>query len=129
MIFMLQKEVVERICAAPGTKDYGKLTVMLQYRYKCRQLLQVPPQAFYPAPKVDSAIISLKPRIDYNWQTVDVLKLTTLVSHAFNQRRKTISNSLKGLIKPEHLSALKIEPSSRAENLTIDNYIALTKFI
>lgn len=129
MVFMLQKEVVERICAKPNSSDYGKLSVMLQYKFKCRYLLDVPPESFYPAPKVDSAIVSLTPRTDYDFNTVDEEKLSTIVSKAFNQRRKTISNSLKGLLTSEQLTSAGINLQSRAENLTLEQFINLSKMI
>jgi len=129
MTFMLQKEVVDRICAKPNSSDYGRLSIMLQYKFKCRKLLDVPPEAFYPAPKVDSAIVSLAPRNDYDWDTVDKNKLNNLVTKAFNQRRKTISNSLKGLITLEKLKEFNIDSNLRAENLSIEDFIKLSKVI
>lgn len=129
MIFMLQKEVVERICAKPSSSDYGRLTIMLQYKFKTRYLLDVPPESFYPAPKVDSAIVSLTPRTDYDWTAVNENKLNLVVSKAFNQRRKTISNSLKGMITPEQLTECGIDLQSRAEVVTIEQYIALSEKI
>ncbi len=126
MVFMLQKEVVERICAKPNTSDYGKLSIMLQYKFKCRYLLDVPPESFYPAPKVDSAIVSLTPRTDYDYSQVNEEKLNLAVSKAFNQRRKTISNSLKGLISTEQLESLGIDASLRAENIAIDDFIRIS---
>ncbi len=125
MTFMLQNEVVERICAKPGTSDYGKLTIMLQYKFKARKLLDVPPESFYPAPKVDSAIVYLEPRNDYDWQSIDEDKLSQIVSQAFNQRRKTIANSLKSLFTTEELIACGIDPTCRAENITIEQYLVL----
>lgn len=129
MVFMLQKEVVERICARPNNRDYGKLTIMLQYKYKCRYLLDVPPESFYPAPKVDSAIVSLTPRTDYDWHQVDETKLNHVVSKAFSQRRKTISNSLKGLFSSEQLIEAGIDPLLRPENIELEKYISLSKLI
>lgn len=129
MVFMLQKEVVERICAKPNTSDYGKLSIMLQYKFKCRYLLDVPPESFYPAPKVDSAIVSLTPRTDYDYSQVNEEKLNLVVSKAFNQRRKTISNSLKGLISTEQLQSLGIDDSLRAENIAIDDFIKISELI
>lgn len=129
MTFMLQKEVVDRICAKPDSGDYGRLSIMLQYKFKCRKLLDVPPEAFYPAPKVDSAIVSLVPRTDYNWNSVDKNKLNRVVTQAFNQRRKTIHNSLKGLILPDSLTQLNISSNLRAENLSIADYIKLSGII
>ena len=129
MVFMLQKEVVERICAKPNNRDYGKLTIMLQYKYKCRYLLDVPPESFYPAPKVDSAIVSLTPRTDYDWHQVDETNLNQVVSKAFSQRRKTISNSLKGLFSSEQLIEAGIDPLLRPENIELEKYISLSKLI
>lgn len=129
MVFMLQKEVVQRICAKPDSGDYGKLTIMLQHKFKCRYLLDVPPESFYPAPKVDSAIISLTPRTDYDWHIVNEEKLNLVVSQAFNQRRKTISNSLKPLFDSTQLSEIGLDVKKRAENLTIEDYIKLSQLI
>ncbi len=129
MTFMLQKEVVERICATPNNKDYGKLSIMLQYKYKCRHLLDVAPESFYPAPKVNSAIVSLTPRSDYDWQIVNEQKLNHVVSQAFNQRRKTINNSLKNLLSTEQIQSCGIDPTVRAENITLENFIKLSQLI
>lgn len=129
MTFMLQKEVAERICARPGTHAYGRLSIMLQYKYRCRQLLAVPPQSFYPVPKVDSAIIQLKPRHDYLWSSIDTTRLNLVVSQAFNQRRKTLSNSLKSLLSANSLIACGIDPNLRAENLSVENYLTLSQVV
>lgn len=127
MTFMLQKEVVDRICANPGNGNYGRLSIMLQYKYKCRKLLDVPPESFYPAPKVDSAIVSIKPRIDYDWSLINVKQLNHITTQAFNQRRKTVANSLKTLFSQEQLIQFGINPSSRAENLTVEDYLRLSQ--
>lgn len=129
MIFMLQNEVVKRICAAPNSSDYGRLTVMLQYKYKCRKLLDVPPESFYPAPKVDSAIVSLTPRNDYAWHEVNEEKLGLVVTQAFSQRRKTLANSLKPLFTSAQMIACNIDPQKRAENLAVTDFINLSKSI
>ncbi len=129
MVFMLQKEVVERICAKPNSSDYGKLSVMLQYKYKCRYLLDVPPESFFPAPKVDSAIVSLSLRTDYDYTQINEEKLNFVVSKAFNQRRKTLNNSLKGLVSNEQLQQLGINASLRAENISIEEFIRISKII
>jgi 16S rRNA (adenine1518-N6/adenine1519-N6)-dimethyltransferase len=129
MVFMLQKEVVERICAKPNSSDYGRLTIMLQYKFKCRYLLDVPPESFYPAPKVDSAIVSLTPRTDSDYSLVNEEKLNQVVSKAFNQRRKTISNSLKGLISIEQLASIGLNNMLRAENIAIEDYIKLSQML
>lgn len=129
MVFMLQKEVVERICAKPNNRDYGKLSIMLQYKYKCRYLLDVPPESFYPAPKVDSAIVSLTPRSDYDWHNVNEEKLSIVVTKAFSQRRKTVSNSLKELFSSEQLISVGINPQLRPENIELEKYILLSQLI
>ena len=129
MTFMLQKEVVDRICAKPNTSDYGKLSVMLQYKFKCRKLLDVPPESFFPAPKIDSAIVYLEPRTDYAWSQINETNLQKLVSQAFSQRRKTINNTLKGLITNQQLAELNIDPQQRAENLSINDYLNLLKYL
>ena len=127
MCFMLQKEVVERICAAPGTKQYGRLTIMLQYLCAAEALFDVPPEAFDPAPKVDSAIIYLQPRSQPLGGQVDSVQLRKLVTQAFSQRRKTIANTLKKLVTPAQLEAVGIRPEQRPETVTIEQYVALTR--
>ncbi|MFN8769852.1 MAG: 16S rRNA (adenine(1518)-N(6)/adenine(1519)-N(6))-dimethyltransferase RsmA [Neisseriaceae bacterium] len=129
MHFMLQKEVVDRICAKPDSKDYGRLTVMIQYKFKCFKMLDVAKECFDPQPKVESAIIRLKPKPESEWEMIDQKKLGNLVTHAFNQRRKTIQNSLKGLVPCETLEELNIDTKKRAENLTISEYIKLAAAI
>jgi 16S rRNA (adenine1518-N6/adenine1519-N6)-dimethyltransferase len=129
MHFMLQKEVVERICAKPNNGDYGRLTVMLQYKLECFKMLDVSRECFDPAPKVESAIIRLIPRPLIQWQAVDEIKLNQVVTAAFNQRRKTIQNSLKNIISAETLHKLNIDLKKRAENITVSEYVELTSYI
>lgn len=125
MHFMLQKEVVERICAKPNNKDYGRLSIMLQYKFVCDKMLDVAASSFKPEPKVESAIVRLKPlSIDAQY-LVDEKALNTVVTHAFGQRRKTISNSLKNIIKPETFTKLGIDTNMRAENLSVAQYVFL----
>ena len=95
MTFMLQKEVVDRIVAAPATDEYGRLSVMLQYRFECAHLFDVPPGAFRPAPKVMSAIVHLRPRPVEQLTARDPLLMSAIVKAAFGQRRKTLRNSLR----------------------------------
>jgi 16S rRNA (adenine1518-N6/adenine1519-N6)-dimethyltransferase len=97
MHFMLQKEVVDRMAAKPGNKDYGRLSVMLQYFCEIEPMLFVPPSAFTPPPKVDSMIVQLKPRAIEN-PVKDLSYFEKLVKQAFSQRRKTLSNTLKPLM-------------------------------
>src|SRR6185437_2975548 len=125
MHFMLQKEVVERICAKPNNKDYGRLSVMLQYKFVCNKMLDVAANCFKPQPKVESAIVKLKPLGPELQYDVDERALNNVVTHAFGQRRKTISNSLKNIIKPETFANLGIDMGMRAENLSVAQYVLL----
>lgn len=129
MHFMLQKEIVERICAISDCHAYGRLSVMLQSKFICTNLLHVEKTNFTPMPKVESAIIRLKPRPEDEWQNIDFLKLNKIVTMAFNQRRKTISNSLKSLFSLDLLNELKIDSKKRAENLSVAEFIMLTRYI
>ena len=129
MHFMLQKEVVDRICATPNNGDYGRLTVMLQYKYTCTKMIDVSAKSFHPAPKVESAIVRLVPKLKSDWQDINEIKLNHVVTNAFSQRRKTILNSLKNVFTKEQLINAGIDISKRAENITVDQYIALSKLI
>ena len=125
MHFMLQKEVVERIVAAPGTADYGRLTVMLQYRFVADWLLDVPPESFDPPPKVDSAVVRLIPRPAEQLTARDPERFATLVAAAFAQRRKMLRNNLKGVCDEAFLVAQGIAPTARAEELAVADYVRL----
>lgn len=128
MMFMLQLEVVDRIIAEPNTKQYGRLSVMTQYFCETDKLFTIPPQAFTPQPKVQSAIVYLQPKSQEELAKVNNYKLfDSIVLAAFNQRRKTISNSLKDYISSEQLLNLNLDPKARAENLSLNDYIAITK--
>ncbi|MDT8311987.1 MAG: 16S rRNA (adenine(1518)-N(6)/adenine(1519)-N(6))-dimethyltransferase RsmA [Methylophaga sp.] len=129
MCFMLQKEVVERICAAPGSKQYGRLTIMLQYQCAAEALFDVPPEAFDPAPKVNSAIIYLQPRSEPLGGQVNRMQLNKLVTQAFSQRRKTIANTLKKLVNLEQLRAVGISPEQRPETVSIEQFVKLTRVV
>ena len=129
MHFMLQKEVVERIAASPGTKAYGRLSVMLQYHCEVEHLFDVPPEAFDPKPKVDSAIVRLIPYRSSPFEQVNRAKLEQLVASAFAMRRKTLANNLKGIISAIELSELGIDPSRRPEQISVSEYVQLAKFI
>jgi 16S rRNA (adenine1518-N6/adenine1519-N6)-dimethyltransferase len=122
--FMLQKEVVERMVAAPGSKDYGRLSVMLQIRFEMESLFEVPPDAFDPPPKVDSAIVRMLPRRAYALE--DETAFSKLVTQAFSQRRKTLRNTLKGVVNEAQFSAVDIEPGRRAEELSVAEFVALS---
>ena len=127
MVFMLQKEVVKRICAPAGVKAYGRLSVMLQYAFECEELFVVPPEAFEPRPKIDSQIIRLTTR--ENPEKVDLPSLEALVKQAFGQRRKTIKNNLKTIVAEQQLIDLNIDPKARPETLTVQQYIAITNML
>jgi len=129
MHFMLQKEVVDRICAAPGSKKYGRLSVMMQYYCATELLFDVPPESFDPAPKVMSAIVRLVPH-DHPPVAVNNLKmLNRVVVQAFSQRRKTLRNSLKKLIEENAIIALNIDPTLRAEALSLADFANLSNLL
>lgn len=129
MYFMLQKEVVDRMAAAPNTKAYGRLSVMLQYHCEVEHLFDVPPEAFDPRPKVDSAIVRLAPYRISPFDKVAVDVLQKLVTSAFAMRRKTLTNNLKGIISFEQLAELGIDGGRRPEQISVMEYVQLAKFI
>ncbi len=129
MHFMLQKEVVERMVAEPGSNDFGRLSVMLQYFFEMEKLLDVPPEAFSPAPKVDSAVVRLIPAKYRIGQAQDFEQFAALVKQAFHQRRKTIRNNLKGLADDNDLQAAGISPQERAEHIAPEKYVALANLL
>ena len=124
MHFMLQKEVVQRLAAEPGNKDYGRLSIMAQYNCRVTPLFDVPPGCFFPPPKVMSAIVRLQPCeptvVAHNPQT-----LSHLVNVAFQQRRKTLRNTLKTIATEEQIVAANINPDTRAETLSVDDFVRL----
>ena len=129
MHFMLQKEVVDRMAAQPGCKAYGRLSVMLQYHCDVEHLFNVPPEAFEPKPKVDSAIVRLIPYRNSPFESVNVNQLKELVASAFAMRRKTLINNLKGIVSAAQLSELGIDGGKRPEQISIAEYVQLAKFI
>jgi 16S rRNA (adenine1518-N6/adenine1519-N6)-dimethyltransferase len=126
MHFMLQLEVVERLAAEPGSKDWGRLGIMTQYHCRVEHLFDVPPEAFQPAPKVQSAIVRLTPWANSPWPPCDERQLRALVKAAFAQRRKTLRNNLKAIIPSTQLEALGIDPGARAETLQLTQFIEIT---
>ena len=126
MHFMLQKEVVARICAVPANSDYGRLTVMMQYYCDTEYLFTVGPEAFRPAPKVESAIVRLVPKPLSSLSALDALDFTNLVRQAFSQRRKTLKNNLKGWLTEADIIAVGIEPSVRPERVPVADFVALS---
>lgn len=129
MHFMLQKEVVDRICAAPGSKKYGRLSVMMQYYCATELLFEVPPESFDPAPQVMSAIVRLVPHSRPPVAVNDISKLNRVVTQAFSQRRKTLRNSLKKLIGEEEIAAFGIDPTLRAENISLADFASLSNLL
>ncbi|MBF8268661.1 MAG: Ribosomal RNA small subunit methyltransferase A [Gammaproteobacteria bacterium] len=129
MLFMMQKEVVDRICAQPNNRSYGRLSVMVQSECTARKLFNIAPGAFTPVPKVESSMVSLTPKIPMTSPVSDKLIFSQVVKQAFNQRRKTIRNSLKGLVDEAVLLDVGIVHSQRAENLSVADYIKLANFL
>lgn len=129
MTFMLQKEVVDRICAEPGSKKYGRLSVMMQYYCRTEHLFDVPPESFDPAPKVMSSIVRLEPFKEPPVEINSVKSLNTVVTAAFSQRRKTLRNSLRKLILEEHITELGIDSKVRAETIPLADFARLGNFI
>lgn len=121
--FMLQKEVVERMVAPPGSKTYGRLSVMLQWRYHMDLLFVVPPTAFDPPPKVDSAIVRMIPIRQP--LACDQARLEQVVTQAFSQRRKVVRNCLAGLLTEQDLNDAGVDPQARAETIALEQYVAL----
>jgi 16S rRNA (adenine1518-N6/adenine1519-N6)-dimethyltransferase len=125
--FMLQKEVVERMVAAPGSKVYGRLSVMLQWRYDMSLMFIVPPTAFDPPPQVESAIVRMVPVT--RQLACDGATLEAVVLKAFSQRRKVIRNCLAGMFTEQQISEAGIDPSMRPETVGLEQYVALANFL
>ena len=128
MHFMLQLEVVQRLAAQPGNKHWGKLGIMAQYHCQVEQLFVVPPEAFYPPPKVQSAVVKLVPYTTNPWQC-DEHALRKVVTAAFAQRRKTLRNNLKQITSETTMIDAGIDPGARAETLTLQQLVDLTRAI
>jgi len=128
MVFMLQREVAERITASPGTRQYGRLSVMVQYLCESELLFEVPPAAFDPPPKVFSSVLRLAPR-RAPLPVADRRLFEDLVRQAFSLRRKTLRNALKGWVDEGVLRSAGIDPASRAETLTPSDYVRLSNVV
>ena len=126
--FMLQKEVVDRMAAAPGSKTFGRLSVMMQYRFQVRKLFNVPAGAFRPRPQVESAFVRLLPRAALALSPLEEQVLSRMVAKAFSQRRKTLRNALSEFLAESELAELGIEPRLRPENLSVETYVRLASF-
>ena len=124
--FMLQKEVIDRMVAAPSTSDYGRLSVMLQWRYAMENVLFVPPEAFDPPPKVDSAVVRMVPRADF--APLDVNALSELVQVAFSQRRKLLRHTLGKWLEARGFSGT-FDVQRRAEEVPVNEYLALAQAV
>lgn len=122
---MLQKEVVERMVAAPATPAYGRLSVMLQVRFRIERLFLVPAGAFRPAPKVDSAVARLVPLRATRPDIVDEALFARIVSAAFGQRRKTLRNALRTIASEDELERAGIAPGARGETLSVADFVRL----
>ena len=123
-VFMLQQEVIDRMLAQPGSKTWGRLGVWCQLYADVTQVMRVPPQAFRPPPKVDSAIVRLVPLAQPRFD-VDVKKLSRLINQAFGQRRKMLRASLKGMLTPEQIESVGIAPTERPEQLGLSELCIL----
>lgn len=127
MHFMLQKEVVDRMAAEPGSKVYGRLSVMLQLACRVEPLFNVPPGAFRPPPKVDSAVVRLTPLPPEQLHDADPERLYAVVKAAFAQRRKTLGNALKQLMDSNAIQSADVDPKARAETLAPADFVRLAK--
>lgn len=126
MHLMLQKEVVDRLLASPGSRIYGRLSVMAQQRCRGELLLKVAPGAFTPPPRVQSAVVKLVPEAAPGHAVADPAHFAALVKKAFAQRRKTLRNALKGLVTTDELEQCGIDPHSRAEQLSVAQFTRLS---
>ena len=126
---MLQREVVERMVAAPGDSEFSRLSVMLQYRFDMEKLIDVPADSFDPAPKVESAVVRLMPMNPLPHPARNETLFAELVSRAFSQRRKTLRNTLKGMVTAEQLAALGINAGARAQELSVADFVRIAEAV
>lgn len=127
MYFMLQLEVVERMVALPSTPDYGRLSIMLQNRFEMEQMLVVPAESFDPPPRVQSAIVCMRPKAEPTIPLKHERLFAELVSAAFSQRRKTLRNTLRHYLTADDFERLEIDSGLRAENLSLAQYAAIVR--
>ncbi|MBW3550473.1 MAG: 16S rRNA (adenine(1518)-N(6)/adenine(1519)-N(6))-dimethyltransferase RsmA [Proteobacteria bacterium] len=129
MVFMLQKEVVDRMAAGPGSKIYGRLSVMLQAYCTVTPLFSVPPGAFHPPPKVDSAVVHLLPHAPESIGIADPTVFANVVRDAFGQRRKTLRNALSRICEAGMIEAAGVRPDARAEQLPVADFVRLANLL
>jgi 16S rRNA (adenine1518-N6/adenine1519-N6)-dimethyltransferase len=122
-VFMLQKEVVDRMVAKPSTKTYGRLSVMLQWRYAMKNMLDVPPEAFDPPPRVNSAVVRMVPYVEP--AALNVSLLESLVANAFSQRRKILRHTLQHWLEARGIEPMGFDFQRRAEEVSVDEFVAL----
>lgn len=127
--FMLQKEVVDRMCAEPGNKNFGRLTVMLGCEMEAIPLFDVPPDAFSPPPKVTSSVVRMRPLPRDRFGIHDRLALGHMVRLAFSKRRKTLRNALQGLAEVSDIEAVGLDPAVRPEQVSITDWVALANHL
>ena len=128
MTFMLQKEVVDRICAEAGEPNYSRLSVMSRYYCEVEHLFDVPPEAFFPPPKVTSSVFRLSPCRQQD-TSLDIQLFSKLVRQAFSQRRKMLRNNLQGLLEESDFEHLGLSSKSRAQNLSLADYLKISLYI
>lgn len=129
MHFMLQKEVVDRMVAAPSSRDYGRLSVMLQYHFAMEAVFTVPAESFRPAPKVSSAIVRMVPLSHATYQAKNETCFAQVVARAFSQRRKKLRNSLGSYLESADFAAINIDPGLRAEDLSVAQFVAIANHV
>ena len=129
MHFMLQKEVVERMVAEPGNADFGRMSVMLQYRFYLEWLIDVPPESFDPPPKVQSAVVRLIPKPVSELTAKSQEKLSQVVLTAFSQRRKMLRNTMKGMLSDAGFAELGIAPTLRPEDVSVEDYVRIANYL
>ena len=129
LTFMLQKEVVDRMAASAGDGERGRLSVMLQYRFKIEKCFDVPPTAFKPVPSVDSSIVRLTPLAHERLRPKDETLFAQIVTTAFTQRRKMLRKSLGAWMTPEAWAAINVNPQARAEELTCEDFVAISDWV
>jgi 16S rRNA (adenine1518-N6/adenine1519-N6)-dimethyltransferase len=123
--FLLQAEVVDRMVAEPGTPEYGRLSVMLQARFAMAKALEVPPGAFTPPPKVDSAVVRMRPLPEDRLRARDERLFAAIVAAAFSQRRKTLRNAARAVVPEAAFARAGIDPGRRGETLSVAEFVAL----